>query len=98
MSRLDEELKSLRLRLAALEEQKRIEMETAAEQKANPLKTLEDILDTKRKQIERNSYSKSAPLAWYYDREKVAFLEPIVEMLKQIQGRLDLLERGAKPN
>jgi hypothetical protein len=42
--------------------------------------------------IERNSYSKSIPLAKFYDKEKVAFLEPIFIMLKNIQERLDVLE------
>jgi len=88
MSQLDSELNSLRLRLAALEEQKRIE----AEKKAFPMKTLEGIIDEKRRQIERNSYSKSIPLARFYDQEKLAFLEPILNALKDIQERLDLLE------
>lgn len=93
MSNLDSELNTLRVRLAALEEQKRIESETASEKKAFPLKALESILDEKRKQIERNSYSKSIPLARFYDQEKVAFLEPIFNMLKNIQERLDALEK-----
>jgi hypothetical protein len=59
---------------------------------AYPLKTLEGIIDEKRKQIERNSYSKSIPLARFYDQEKVAFLDPILNMLKNIQERLDALE------
>jgi|LauGreSBDMM110SN_4_FD.fasta_scaffold369998_1 hypothetical protein len=93
MSQLDSELNTLRIRLATLEEQKRIESETASEKKAFPLKTLEGIIDEKRKQIERNSYSKSLPLARFYDQEKVSFLEPIFNMLKNIQERLESLEK-----
>jgi hypothetical protein len=93
MSQLDSELNALRIRLAALEEQKRIESETVSEKKAFPLKTLGDIIDEKRKQIERNSYSKSLPLARLYDQEKVTFLEPIFNMLKNIQERLEALEK-----
>ena len=93
MSQLDSELNALRIRLATLEEQKRIDSEIASEKKVFPLKTLEGIIDEKRKQIERNSYSKSIPLARFYDQEKVAFLEPIFNMLKNIQERLDALER-----
>jgi hypothetical protein len=93
MSQLDLELNALRIRLVALEEQKRIDSEIASEKKAFPLKTLEGIIDEKRKQIERNSYSKSIPLARFYDQEKLAFLEPILNMLKNIQERLDALER-----
>jgi hypothetical protein len=93
MSQLDSELNTLRIRLATLEQQKRIESETASEKKAFPLKTLEGIIDEKRKQIERNSYSKSLPLARFYDQEKVSFLEPIFNMLKNIQERLEALEK-----
>lgn len=93
MSQLDSELNALRIRLATLEEQKRIESEIASEKKTFPLKTLEGIIDEKKKKIERNSYSRSIPLARFYDQEKVAFLEPIFNMLKNIQERLDALEK-----
>lgn len=93
MSSIDSEVERLRLRLAALEQQKRIEEAAAAEKRAFPLKTLEGILDEKRKQIERNRYSKSVPLARFYDQEKLAYLEPIFNMLKNIQERLELLEK-----
>jgi hypothetical protein len=93
MSQLDSELNALSIRLDSLDEQKRIDSELASEKKAFPLNTLEAIINEKRKQIERNSYSKSVPLAQFYDREKVAFLEPIFNMLKNIQERLDALER-----
>ena len=93
MSQLESELNTLRIRLATLEEQKRIESETASQKKAFPLKTLECIIDEKRNQINRNSYSKSIPLARFYDQEKLAFLEPIYNMLKNIQERLDALEK-----
>ena len=94
MSRLDSEINALCSRLAILEEQRRIDSETLSEKKAFPLKTLEDIIDEKKKHIERNSYSKSLPLARYYDQEKVAFLEPILHILKNIQERLDALEKN----
>ena len=94
MSQLDLELNSLRLRLAALEEQKRVATEKELEKKTFPLKILEVIIEEKRKQIERNSYSKSLPLARFYDQEKLAFLEPIFNMLKDIQYRLEVLERN----
>ena len=93
MSHLDSELNQLRTRIAALEEQKRIEAENIAEKKAFPLKTLQGIIDEKKGQIERNRYSKSVPFARFYDQEKVAFLEPIYNMLKDIQERLDVLEK-----
>ena len=92
MSAIDSELSLLKQRLAALEEQKRIEAEKDAEKKANPMKVLETIIEEKKKKIERNSYSNSIPLAQYYDQEKVAMLEPIFAMLQDIQKRLAALE------
>ena len=94
MSHLDSEINTLRSRLATLEEKKRIDLETLSEKTKFPYKTLEGIIYEKRKQIERNSYSKSLPLARYYDQEKVAFLEPILHILKNIQERLDALEKN----
>jgi hypothetical protein len=98
MPHLDEDIASMRLKLAALEDQKRREAEVEAETKANPLKTLENVITQLRGAIERNSYSKSFPLAGYYDRRAVAHLEPILEALKQIHTRLDVLEREATQN
>ena len=92
MSNIDTELSLLKQRLAALEEQKRIYAEKEAENKANPLKVLGDIIDEKKKKIENNRYSKSLPLAQYYDQEKVAMLEPILNALQDIQKRLTALE------
>jgi hypothetical protein len=47
MSNIDTELSLLKQRLAALEEQKRIEAEKEAEKKANPMKVLGEILEEK---------------------------------------------------
>jgi hypothetical protein len=93
MSQLDSELNSLRMKLAALEEQKRIENEKELEKKIFSLKTLEDVINKKRQQIDRNSYSKSIPLARFYDQEKLTYLEPIFNMLKNINERLEILEK-----
>ena len=92
MSTIDSELLLLKQRLAALEDQKRIEAEKDAENRANPMKVLETIIDEKKKQIENNRYSKSLPLARFYDQEKVAMLEPILNALQDIQKRLMALE------
>ena len=92
MSTIDSELLLLKARLAALEDQKRIEAEKDAENRANPMKVLETIIDEKKKQIENNRYSKSLPLARFYDQEKVAMLEPILNALQDIQKRLMALE------
>ena len=93
MSQIDNDLNLLKQRIAALEEQKRIEAEKEAEKKANPMRVLEVIIEEKKKQIENNRYSKSLPLAKFYDQEKLAMLEPIFNMLVDIQRRLDALEQ-----
>ena len=92
MSLIDSEITSLQLRLASLEEKKRFELENSLEEKSFPLKKLEEIISNKKKQIERNNYAKSIPVARFYDQEKVDFLEPIFNMLKDIQKRLEILE------
>lgn len=65
---------------------------------ASSVKILEDKIVEKRKQVERNNYAKSVPLAGFYDREKLAFLEPILNALKDIQTRLDVLEKRTTPS
>ena len=92
INQINIELEVVRNRLTYLEEQKKIEEEKEIEKIKNPLKILEIIIDDKRKQIERNSYSKSIPLARFYDQEKLAILEPIFNILKNIQERLLILE------
>jgi hypothetical protein len=94
MSSIDSEVERLRLRLAALEQQKRNEDALAAEKRAFPMKTLEAILDEKRKKIEFNRIRTGK---FYYDsmridQEKLSYLEPIFNMLKNIQERLEVLE------
>lgn len=93
MSNIDSELNLLKQRMAALEEQKRIEADKEAEKKANPMKVLGDFIGDKKKQIENNRYPKSLPLACFYDQEKVSYLEPIFNMLKSINERLEALEK-----
>jgi hypothetical protein len=106
MSQIDDELTILKKRLAALEEQKRIEAE---KERTNPIKILGEIIDEKKKL--RNvgrpaktniTYTKYArieeyPIEWLYDQnDKVEFLEPIFNMLKSINERLDALENKNK--
>lgn len=82
---------SLTDKMSSLETQRNDKSAKKEEAKAL-IKTLEAIVNAKRKQIEQNSYSKSIPLARFYDQEKLAFLEPIANLLKNIEGRLDALE------
>jgi hypothetical protein len=92
MSHLDSELNTLRIRVAALEEQKRIEAETASEKKAFPLKTLEELVDGHRN-VRVGYNNKFQTERYRHAREKLSFLEPILIALKDIQGRLEILEK-----
>lgn len=94
MSNIDSELTLLRQKIEMLEKQKRAEEELKAMKEANPLATLGQIIEEKKQKISRNSYSRSIPLARFYDEEKVVMLEPIFNMLKNIQQRLEVLEQG----
>ena len=117
MSAIDSELSLLKQRLAALEEQKRIETEKEAE-KANPMKVLETILDEKKawtnaiiqklsnnknslsnlayhskelQMIEHSNFNKPE-IHLFNEQDKLAMLEPIFDMLQDIQKRLAALE------
>ena len=92
MSHIDSEVVSLRLRLAALEEQKRIEEQKESEKKAFPLKTLELIIDS-HKGVRPGGSNKFQHERWRNSQEKLSFLEPILNLLKDMQGRLEVLEK-----
>ncbi len=114
MSTIDSEMILLKQRLAALEEQKRIEAEKEAEKEANPMKVLGEILDEKKKLrnvlVESPRHgpalrpSKNIPMGtedfeWLCDQnDKVKYLEPIFNMFKSINERLDALENKKKEN
>jgi hypothetical protein len=92
MSQIDSELRLLRQRLAHLEEQQLAEIKKELQKKAHALQFLENFIEEKKDRIRQNRYSRSVPLAAYYDGEKVAFLEPILNVLKDFQTRLEALE------
>jgi hypothetical protein len=84
MASIDTEIDDLRARIAALEEKKKVTTPS--------IEKLEAVIENKRRRIENNSYSKSLPLARLYDTEKVEFLQPILDALKDINCRLVALE------
>ena len=92
MTDINSEINFLHLRLALLEKQKQTTLEKRKQIETEPMIILEDIINKKRQQIDRNSYSKNIPLARFYDQETLGFLEPIFYMLKNIQERLEILE------
>ena len=55
-------------------------------------KVINDLLTEKKTAINNNRYSKSVPLAKYYDQELVTYLESIYNILQIIDERLKKLE------
>jgi hypothetical protein len=94
MSQLDSELNTLRMKLAVLEEQKRIEAETALEKRKFPLKTLEDAIDNFRQSSNRGcgKIGSGQRESYLNSRRELSFLEPILIALKDIQERLEILD------
>jgi hypothetical protein len=93
MSSVTEEIKQLKLRILELEKQQK-------ERDENDKKTsidynfnvINDLLTEKKTAISNNRYSKSFPLARYYDQELVTHLEAIYNILQNVDERLKKLE------
>jgi restriction endonuclease S subunit len=92
MSNIDSELTLLRQKIELLEKQKRAEEELKAMKEANPLATIGQIIEESKEEITKYIYSNPS-LKFHYE-EKVAMMEPIFNMLKNIQQRLEVLEQG----
>jgi hypothetical protein len=88
MADIDSEINGLRMRLAALEAHKQI----TAEKKAFPLETLGEIID-KNKNVRNGINNRFQSERWCNAQDKLSYLEPIFNMLKSIQERLDVLEK-----
>jgi len=95
MSSITEEIQQLQLKLNELEKQKK-------EKEENDKKTsidynfgvINNLLNEKKTAITNNRYSKSVPLARYYDQELVTHLEAIYNILQVFNERLDKLENN----
>jgi hypothetical protein len=90
MSQLDSEIIMLRKRLASLEEQKQFEVKKASEKKELPLKTLEVLIDNYESLIPGKDQYQTEK--WRKSQEKLRFLKPILDVLKEFQERLEILE------
>jgi hypothetical protein len=90
---LKKQLVNIEGQIAYLEEQKKLDEEQKTIKKSNPLNIFKNIIDKKKNQIDNNSYSKSIPLARFYDQEKLEMMEPIFNMFINIQDRLEKLEK-----
>jgi tryptophanyl-tRNA synthetase len=89
MSHFDTEISELQKKIIHLEEKKQEQREKDLQQINNPLNILKNIIDEKRKHIELNSNS----VTRLSDRKKIAVLEPIVNLFKNIEDRLEKLEK-----
>jgi len=85
MNSIDNELALLHARISKLEEMK----------KTPQPKTLEEVRDETKNQLTKK-YSSSVPLARYYDEKKLEMLEAILDALKNIDKRLNILEKNGK--
>lgn len=95
MSSVTEEIQQLQLRILELEKQKQKKEEsdkkTSIEHNFN---VINDVLTEKKIAINNNRYSKSVPLARYYDQELVTHLEAIYNILQIVDERLKKLEEN----
>ena len=93
MSLVPEEIQQLQLRILELEKQKKEKDESDKKTSIDHnFKVINDLLTEKKTAINNNRYSKSVPLAKYYDQELVTHLESIYNILQIVDERLKKLE------
>ena len=94
MNSIDTEIQQLQARITELEKIKKEESFKLIENPSvtDNLDIINNILIEKKRKINNNSYSKSIPLARFYDQELVTRLEAISNILKEFNERLIKLE------
>lgn len=93
MSSITEEIQQLQLRILELEKQQKEKDESDKKTLIeHNFKVINDVLTEKKTAINNNRYSKSVPLARYYDQELVRHLEAIYNILQIVDERLKKLE------
>jgi hypothetical protein len=93
MNSYTEEIDQLKLRILELEKQEKEKYEIYIKTSINHnLNIINNLLDEKKTAINNNKYSKSVPLAKYYDQELVTHLEAIYNILQILDNRLNKLE------
>ena len=93
MSSVTEEIQQLQLRILELEKQKNEKDESDKKTSIeHNFTVINDVLTEKKTAINNNRYSKSVPLARYYDQELVTHLEAIYNILQIVDERLKKLE------
>ena len=93
MISVTEEIQQLQLRMLELEKQKKEKDESDKKTSIDyNFKVINYVLTEKKTAINNNRYSKSVPLARYYDQELVTHLEAIYNILQIVDERLKKLE------
>ena len=93
MNSVTEEIQQLQLRILELEKQKNEKDESDKKTSIDHnFKVINYVLTEKKTAINNNRYSKSVPLARYYDQELVTHLEAIYNILQIVDKRLKKLE------
>jgi len=93
MSSVTEEIQQLQVRILELEKQKKEKDESDKKTSIDHnFKVINNLLTEKKTDIINNRYSKSVPLARYYDQELVTHLEAIYNILQIVDERLKKLE------
>jgi len=93
MSSVTEEIQKLQLRIFELEKQKKEKDESDKKTSIDHnFNVINDVLTEKKTAIDKDKYSKSVPLARYYDQQLVTHLEAIYNILQIVDERLKKLE------
>lgn len=93
MSSVTEEIQQLQLRILELEKQQKEKDESDKKTSIeHNFKVINDVLTEKKTAINNNRYSKSVPLARYYDQELVRHLEAIYNILQIVDEKFKKLE------
>jgi hypothetical protein len=93
MSSVTEEIQQIQLRILELEKQQKEKDEFDKKTSIDHnFKVINDVLTEKKSAIKNNRYSKSVPLARYYDQKLVTHLEAVYNILQIVDERLKKLE------
>lgn len=95
MSSIGDEIQQLQLKIIELEKKQKEDNENNKKTSLDHnFKVINDMLSDKKTKIEQNRYSKSVPLARYYDQELVTHLEAIYNILHVLNNKISELENN----
>ena len=94
MTSVSEEMQQLQLRIIEFEtQQKELEENDKKTSIEYNFKVLNNLLNEKKTNVANDRYSKSVPLARYYDQQLVTHLDAIYNILHIVDDRLKKLEK-----